>query len=86
MNKSVMMLHLARACQRQFARPASTDVIIGKSNQIQSMQKHFQMDNGEPVFLKKGFGDKALYQVTIALTIIGLGMSGHTLYQLTFKD
>ncbi|KAG5870988.1 hypothetical protein JTB14_013459 [Gonioctena quinquepunctata] len=85
MNRSVQLFNVAKAC-RQLARPASTDAVAAKSDKLKTIQKQLQVDDGVPIHLKRGFGDKLLYQFTVLCTLVGLGLSGQTIFKLTFKD
>ncbi|CAH1169866.1 unnamed protein product [Phaedon cochleariae] len=83
MNNSKLLL-LARACQRQITRNVATTEVSGpRVERLKNLQKKMQIDDGELVHLKNGFGDKALYQFTLLLTLIGLGLSADTLIKLT---
>lgn len=42
------------------------------------------MNDGQLVFLKGGVVDRLLYQFTVALCVIGLGLSGKVLYELSY--
>jgi hypothetical protein len=44
----------------------------------------WQVDDGRLVHLKGGLVDKLLYQLTMALCVVGLGLSGKVLYDLSF--
>lgn len=45
----------------------------------------WQIDDGVPVYLKSGAGDKILYLATSIGVIVGLGLSGQAFYKLLTK-
>jgi hypothetical protein len=44
----------------------------------------WQVDDGQLVHLKGGILDRLLYQVTLALCAVGVGLSGKVLYELSY--
>ncbi|KAK7789178.1 hypothetical protein R5R35_006798 [Gryllus longicercus] len=65
--------------------PAPQNVHPGYKK-IRSTMEKFQVEDGVPVHLKGGAMDKILYQATIFLCAIGLGMSGHLFYKLSYPS
>nr|CAD7455470.1 unnamed protein product [Timema tahoe] len=53
-----------------------------KLGRIKRKQEKFQQDDGVPVYLKGGILDKFLYQATMGLSVIGLGLVLHTIYEM----
>ncbi|CAI5769703.1 cytochrome c oxidase subunit 7A2, mitochondrial [Podarcis muralis] len=49
------------------------------TNKVPELQKHFQEDNGIPVYLKGGTMDAMLYRTTMILSVFG---TGYLLYVL----
>ncbi|XP_013928389.1 PREDICTED: cytochrome c oxidase subunit 7A2, mitochondrial [Thamnophis sirtalis] len=52
------------------------------ASKIAEKQKHFQEDNGVPVYLKNGMPDAVLYRITMALSVVGLGYLFYNLYEI----
>nr|CAH7730715.1 unnamed protein product [Callosobruchus chinensis] len=50
---------------------------------LKKKQKAYQVDDGQVIW-RKSRGDVLLYQATLGLTFLGLGMSLHTFWQLSF--
>nr|CAD7401970.1 unnamed protein product [Timema poppensis] len=51
---------------------------------LKAKQEKFQENNDLPVWLKGGPMDKVLYQLTCLLCVVGLGMTGHFIYQMSY--
>ncbi|CAH1978101.1 unnamed protein product [Acanthoscelides obtectus] len=86
MNNSKKVLALANATYRQLARNASTGKEVPpRWERFQKVTKHLQMDESAPVHLKGGLGDRFLFGSTVALVMLGLGLSAETVYTLIFK-
>lgn len=73
---------MARRFSQTAARKA--EVPSGRFAAVKEQQKRFQVDDHTPIYIKGGFGDRALFGVTCLLTAIGLAMSGEVLYKLSF--
>ncbi|KAK9679366.1 hypothetical protein QE152_g40087 [Popillia japonica] len=81
MSASRKTFALAQLCVRQFSqtaacRAAQTEVASSKFPKLKEGQKLFGADDHQLVHVKAGFKDKVLYQATVVLTIIGLGLCG----------
>ncbi|XP_056637584.1 cytochrome c oxidase subunit 7A2, mitochondrial-like [Diorhabda carinulata] len=81
MNHARQVWALSRAISNQVVRNASTEV-GPRTARLKELQKKLQVDDGVPVHLKAGLGDKLLYQFTALLTLVGVGMSFETLYRI----
>jgi hypothetical protein len=44
----------------------------------------WQVDDGQLVHVKGGVVDRILYQLTLGLCVVGLGLSGKVLYDLSY--
>ncbi|XP_018569536.1 cytochrome c oxidase subunit 7A, mitochondrial [Anoplophora glabripennis] len=85
MNNSKLFLNAARIYYRQMSKSAQiTETVAPRYATLKNIQKKFQVDDGLPVYIKHGFGDKFLYNVTFALSIVGVGLSLETFYRLVF--
>lgn len=54
--------------------------------QIKELQKQFSKDDGVPVYLKGGPMDKIMYQFTLGLTCVTLGMCFYNMYHLIYRQ
>ncbi|KAF5304931.1 hypothetical protein FQR65_LT00815 [Abscondita terminalis] len=91
MNSAKNALPLARLCTRQLTqsavrRSAVTEVPSSKFAKLKENQKKFQINDGVPVYLKGGFGDRVLYQFTVASTAIGFAMCLQVFYKLALRS
>ncbi|ENN72761.1 uncharacterized protein LOC109542699 [Dendroctonus ponderosae] len=66
-------------------RNASKEVVNPRFHTMKARQKVFGVDDGVPVHLKAGFGDKMLVSLTWVLIGVGLAGSGHTVFTLITK-
>ncbi|KAF5280074.1 hypothetical protein FQA39_LY18158 [Lamprigera yunnana] len=90
MNSARKILPLARLSVRQFTRSAVKceevkEVPSPGFKKVKELQKKFQEDNGIPVYLKGGRFDRVLYQATLVLLAITLGMSAEVIYTMATK-
>ncbi|KAI4468624.1 cytochrome c oxidase subunit viia superfamily [Holotrichia oblita] len=90
MNASRKTFALTQLCVRQFSQTAvrrstQTEVASSKFPKLKEGQKLFGVDDHQLVHVKAGFKDKALYQATVVLTVIGLGLCGDVLVRLALK-
>ncbi|XP_044744551.1 uncharacterized protein LOC123306564 [Coccinella septempunctata] len=60
-------------------------IVRPQFKRLKDNQKKFQVDDGLPVWLKGGFKDKLLFQITIIGLLVCLVMSGQVLYELTTR-
>ncbi|XP_026478635.1 cytochrome c oxidase subunit 7A, mitochondrial-like [Ctenocephalides felis] len=77
---------LAQSNTRQITQSAvraSGEVHPGYKK-IKAIQEKFQVDNGLPVHLKGGPLDKFLYQLTMGLCLISIGVGAKLIYELSF--
>ncbi|XP_050515453.1 cytochrome c oxidase subunit 7A2, mitochondrial [Diabrotica virgifera virgifera] len=81
MNHTRQLFALGRAINNQVVRNASVDV-GPRTARLKELQKKLQVDDGVPVHLKGGVKDKLLYQFTLLLTVVGLGMSAEAIYRI----
>ncbi|CAG9859109.1 unnamed protein product [Phyllotreta striolata] len=81
MNRTRQLFALSRAFHTQVTRNAAVEV-GPRTARLKEIQKKLQVEDGQPVHLKAGVKDRLLYQFTILLTLVGLGMSGEVLYKL----
>ncbi|KAL3289264.1 hypothetical protein HHI36_003694 [Cryptolaemus montrouzieri] len=81
---------ISQIASRQFhcsgARCATQEQITARLQKLKKLQEHFQIEDGTPVYLKGGIGDKILFGITCILTAGGLVMCGDLIYRLTNKD
>lgn len=54
------------------------------NKKVRINQHKFQRKNGVPVFLKAGAGDKALFFLTVGLSILGLVGTFEFIYSMAF--
>ncbi|KAJ8924486.1 hypothetical protein NQ315_007283 [Exocentrus adspersus] len=88
MNNSRQLQRIARTFARQMSQAAEgqvTEVPSARFQRMKAIQKRFQIDDGLPVHLKGGFGDRILYLGTFGLTLIGVGLSVRTWIRLILK-
>ncbi|RZC38235.1 COX7a domain containing protein, partial [Asbolus verrucosus] len=79
---------LARTLFREFSKTTpvqSTEVVTPKFHKLKEAQKKFGIEDNVPVHLKGGVTDKLLYQLTILVTLTGVGLSFETFYRLINK-
>ncbi|CAH0550493.1 unnamed protein product [Brassicogethes aeneus] len=80
MQNSQKLLGACRVIARQMSTLTPTS---GRYVKMQGVQKHLGIDNDLPVYIKGGFGDRAMFGATLLLTMAGLGLSLETFYNLT---
>ncbi|VEN34145.1 unnamed protein product [Callosobruchus maculatus] len=68
----------------QASKPVFQQTILRRFLKKEILQKYAQ-DEGTPVYLKGGFGDKALFMLTAALSVIGVTSGMYTLIGIAFK-
>lgn len=56
-----------------------------QTHPLAAKYKHYQLEDGIPVYLKGGFGDRILFQITLLLCAIGLADGLSTLYSMAFR-
>jgi len=56
------------------------------SPKLKAEQERFQVDDDVPVYLKAGARDKVLLGITVALALVGLGLSGQFVYESAFPQ
>ena len=67
-------------------RTLETDVSTRKQfYKLKRIQKAFQKTDGVPIYLKGGFKDKVLYNITLLTLIGGVILSVQTVIQLMLK-
>ncbi|OQR75588.1 cytochrome c oxidase subunit VIIa 2-like, partial [Tropilaelaps mercedesae] len=66
MNAARSLLKLVRPTVRHSSARG-----IRSLEHLKELQKLYQADDGVPVYLKRGFRDKILYQITAAGVIVG---------------
>ncbi|KAK9891146.1 hypothetical protein WA026_013462 [Henosepilachna vigintioctopunctata] len=89
MNSARKVMSLSQVISRNLhkSRPlkSTEEALAKKRAKILKEQERFQIDDGTPVYLKGGLGDRVLLGVTYALVAVGMGMSADVVYQLMTK-
>lgn len=49
---------------------------------VKAAQKHFQLNDGIPVYLKGGLMDRVLFGTTVILCVFGVGYGASVIYEL----
>ncbi|XP_023709824.1 cytochrome c oxidase subunit 7A, mitochondrial [Cryptotermes secundus] len=87
MNSAKKVLQLGQLGARHISMsqaPMSAEKQAANYAKLKAKQAKFQVDDGQLVYLKGGVVDRLLYQFTVALCVIGLGLSGKVLYELSY--
>jgi len=61
----------------------STEKNVANYANLKAKQTKFQVDDGRLIHIKGGLVDRLLYQVTAVFCVIGLGISGKVLFNLS---
>ncbi|KAJ8957993.1 hypothetical protein NQ318_001995 [Aromia moschata] len=83
MSNFQQLLQIAATFRRHYGHTAAK--VVPRFQKLKATQKKFQIDDGVPIFLKKGMQDKLLYNATLLLTIFGVGWSLQTFVALVRK-
>ncbi|XP_069682290.1 cytochrome c oxidase subunit 7A, mitochondrial-like [Periplaneta americana] len=87
MNSAKKLLQLGQLGVRHIstsqARLASEKQMANYAK-LKEKQEKFQIADGVLVYVKGGVMDKIMYQFTLILCAVGLGLSGKVLYELSY--
>ncbi|XP_018330311.1 uncharacterized protein LOC108740480 [Agrilus planipennis] len=87
MNNAMKVISSSRVFARNITTTARREVQERPSAKFQKLkenQQRFQVEDGVPVYLKKGAPDKMLFQATTGLLFVGLAMTFKTFWDLSF--
>ncbi|PSN47025.1 Cytochrome c oxidase subunit 7A [Blattella germanica] len=84
MNCGKKVLQLGFSGARQITTSQVARQQTANYEKLKAKQAKFQVNNGLGVHEKGGIVDKILYQVTLAMCVVGMGLSGKVLYDLSF--
>ncbi|KDR17513.1 cytochrome c oxidase subunit 7A, mitochondrial [Zootermopsis nevadensis] len=87
MNSAKKLLQLGQLSARQFCTSQahmSAGRKVADYSKLKAKQAKFQVNDGKLIHLKGGAIDRLLYQLTVAICVIGVGLSGKFLYELSF--
>ena len=88
MNLSRRVLPIFHLLSRNYCKdkPETQEVVRKSFEKLKRNQKKFGVDDGVPVYLKKGLSDRLMYQGSWLLVFLGLGLSVKLFVDIIFRD